>query len=136
MDMGIGAISGALSFPSYIYNTNRVSANSMNKVKAIPDDALASSVGYSSEKNENPLKIGQSKDLMSIIDSQMALGRMNAARIMKPAEEPEHIEEAVASNPAEKIAPVEEQAVTANVKPEVEQSEEMVNAATLQGIVA
>jgi len=78
--MGIGAISGA-AYPSYVYNTNRISPKSLNKVQAVPDDALAGKVGYDSEKNENPLRIGETKDWAGILESQMAMGQMNAARI-------------------------------------------------------
>lgn len=119
--MGIGGISGiSVGYPSYIYNTNRVSAKSMDKVQAISDDALASSVGYDSGKNENPLKIGETKDFMSILGSQMAMSQANAARIMQqPAPEQQK--------------PVEE--MVAN-EPDKSQDVDSITAAQLQGIVA
>lgn len=77
--MRIGSI-----YPTFIYNTNYVSARSLDRVNAIPNDVLKSKIGYtSSSQNTNPLRPGTSKDFAGIIASQMALGRRNAARIMK-----------------------------------------------------
>jgi len=87
---------GAVGYPNYVYNTNYVSASSLNKVQAVPDDVLSSKIGYTgSAENENPLRPGESKDFVGIIASQMAMSRMNAARIMQPQQE--EAEETVAS---------------------------------------
>ncbi|MDD6492131.1 MAG: hypothetical protein PUG54_07910 [Firmicutes bacterium] len=84
---------GALSFRPYVYNTNTVSAKSLSKVSSIGDDLLASKTDYSSltdeSLNENPLKKGQTANFVDILDMQMQIGRMNAARIMKPEEDPQ-----------------------------------------------
>lgn len=75
---------GAIGYPTFVYNTNYVSAKSLGKVSAVPDDALDSKVGYAdSSRNENPLRLGETKDIAGILDSQMVMSRMNAARIMQ-----------------------------------------------------
>lgn len=85
--MGIGAI----GFQPYIYNTNTVSASSMNRVKPVEDDVTKASTDYSQLSSENvnvnPLKRGQSASFVDILESQMAMSRMNAARVMVPSEE-------------------------------------------------
>lgn len=103
--MMIGAI-GAYSFQPYVYNTNTVSAASMNKLSKISDDVLDKKIDYSElvdeSQNENPLKKGQTLDFQGMLEQQMQKGRLNAAKVMKPAEE---------TNAAEETAqPVEEQA--------------------------
>ena len=71
-------------YPTYVYNTNRVSAKSLGRVEAIPNDALSGKTGYtSSGENTNPLRPGTSKDFAGIVASQMAMSRMRAARIMR-----------------------------------------------------
>lgn len=96
--MRIGAIGsaggiGAVSFQAYrpyIYNTNTVSGNSLSKVKAIGDDLLASKTDFSGmteeEENINPLRKGETANFADVIAIQMQMSRMNADRIMKPAE--------------------------------------------------
>ena len=37
---------GAIGYPTFVYNTNYVSAKSLGKVSAVPDDALDSKVCY------------------------------------------------------------------------------------------
>ena len=62
-------------FPTYVYNTNQISARSLNRIRPI---------GYhhsESSENTNPLRPGESRDFAGIAASQMALGRMNAARL-------------------------------------------------------
>ena len=87
--MTIGAI-GAYSFQPYVYNTNTVSAASMNKLSKISDDVLDKKVDYSEQTDENqninPLKRGQTLDFQSMLEMQMQRGQNNAARIMKPAQ--------------------------------------------------
>lgn len=79
--MRIGVI--GMYFQPYIYNTNTVSADSLDKVAKIEDDALKSSVDYSNDRNENPLKMGETKNFADVLAMQMQLGRNNAARIMQ-----------------------------------------------------
>lgn len=94
--MMIGAV-GAYSFQPYVYNTNTVSAASMNKLSAISDDVLDKKIDYSGlveeAENENPLKKGQTINFQDMLEQQMSKGQLNAARIMKPAEETETAEE-------------------------------------------
>lgn len=88
--MGIGAI-GSAGFNPYIYNTNRVSSASMNRVKRVEEDVTQPSTDYSAltddSLNTNPLKRGESANFADILESQMAMSRMNAARVMVPFEE-------------------------------------------------
>lgn len=85
--MGIGAI--GLDFNPYIYNTNTLSPSSMNRVKAVSDDVSKSSTDYSElindELNVNPLKKSESANFVDIFESQMAMSRMNADRVMVPS---------------------------------------------------
>ena len=102
-----------ISFRPYIYNTNIVSANSMNKISAIEDDALKSSVDCSNDKNENPLKLGETSNFADVLAMQFQLGQNNAARVMKTAENVEEaakmdLNTAVIKN-ADSIEKVEEQ---------------------------
>ncbi len=82
--MGIGAI----SFQPYIYNTNQLSAASMNRVKPVDEDVTKASTDYSAltdmTKNVNPLKRGESASFADILASQMAMSRQNAERLMIP----------------------------------------------------
>lgn len=84
--MGIGAI----GFQPYIYNTNTVNAASLNRVKPVEDDATKASTDYSAltdnSLNVNPLKKGESANFVDILESQMAMSRQNAARLMVPGE--------------------------------------------------
>jgi len=87
---------GAVSLKPYIYNTNAVSSRSMNKISAIGDDVLKSKTdvtGLMSKEAKaassevlNPLKRGESADFAGIVQMQMQLSRMNADRLIKPAE--------------------------------------------------
>jgi len=85
--MTIGAL-GAYGFQPYVYNTNAVSAASMNKLSKISDDVLDKKVDYSEladeSKNVNPLKKGQTLDFQGMLAMQMQRGQSNAARIMRP----------------------------------------------------
>lgn len=72
-----------IGYQPYIYNTNAISSASMNKISAIPDDALASKIDFGkSRENENPLKPGQSSNFADILVSQMSMSQMNATRVM------------------------------------------------------
>ena len=95
--MTIGAI-GAYSFQPYVYNTNNVSAASMNKLSKISDDVLDKKIDYSElseeeNQNINPLKRGQTLDFQSMLEMQMQRGQNNAARIMRPAQQPQEEQE-------------------------------------------
>ena len=68
----------------YVYNTNRVDRASMNRIQPIEDDLLESKTdfsGLSEEENINPLAMGQTKDFAGVLEMQMQMGRMNAARL-------------------------------------------------------
>jgi len=88
--MTIGAL-GAYGFQPYVYNTNTVSAASMNKLSRISDDVLDKKIDYSEltddSKNINPLKKGQTLDFQGMLEMQVRRGQNHAARIMKPMEE-------------------------------------------------
>lgn len=78
---------GAVGASPYVYNTNAVSSASLNKIKGIGNDltsagsdfsGLTDSVGV----NENPLKLGETKNFVDVVGMQMQMGRMNASRVM------------------------------------------------------
>lgn len=88
--MRIGAV-GFQTYQPYIYNTNTLSRNSLSKVKPI-DDLLSSGTDFSGmtdeeQQNLNPLRRGETVNFADVIAMQMQMGRMNADKIMKPAEE-------------------------------------------------
>lgn len=102
--MRIGALS-AMDFRPYIYNTNRLSGNSLSKVAPIGEDLLSSKTDFSGltdeEANINPLRKGQTVNFMDVLSKQMHTGRLNAARVVRPAEE----EAIVPAEPAEELNP-------------------------------
>ena len=87
--MRIGALN-AMDFRPYIYNTNRLSGNSLSKVAPIGDDLLSSKTDFSTltdEKvNVNPLRRGQTANFMDVLHKQMQIGWLNASRIIKSTE--------------------------------------------------
>lgn len=88
--MRVGAV-GFQMYQPYIYNTNTISSNSLSKVKPIADDLLSSGTDFSGmtdeeQQNLNPLKRGETVNFADVIAMQMQMGRMNADKIMKPAE--------------------------------------------------
>lgn len=90
--MRIGAVSFQ-TYQPYIYNTNTVSGNSLSKVKPIGDDLLSSGTDFSGmtdeeQQNLNPLRRGETVNFADVIAMQMQMSRMNADKIMKPAEKP------------------------------------------------
>lgn len=97
---------GAVSFQPYIYNTNAVSSKSLNKISAISDDALDSKTDISAltslskdpVENMNPLKRGETLDFAGILEQQMSMSRMNAARVMVQPETQENASQAVTPN--------------------------------------
>lgn len=89
--MRIGGIGNI--YPTYVYNPNTVSANSLNKLSRISDDVLDKKVDYTeteAQENQNPLKKGQTLDFEGVLAKQMQQGQNRAARIMtnKAAQEP------------------------------------------------
>lgn len=80
---------GAIAYQPYVYNTNTVSAASLNRIGAIPNDATAGRTDFEGltkeEENVNPLKRGQSANFMDILSSQMAMSRTRSAMLLKPA---------------------------------------------------
>lgn len=111
---------GSVSMTPYIYNTNGVSAKSMNRIAAIGDDVTSSKLDVSAlvsdeskkQQNMNPLKPGQSLDFSGILQMQMQMSRLNEARVMQPAKEEEPTETLKAvpgaemNNPAQVSDPV------------------------------
>lgn len=80
---------GAVSFQPYIYNTNYVNRNSLGRVAAISDDLQSEKTDYSDltqETNSNPLGRGETAGFADILQMQFQMGRMNADRLIKPAE--------------------------------------------------
>lgn len=111
--MSIGAISAygavsALHFRPYVYNTNTLSAASMNKLSRISDDVLDKKNDYSELTDEslnvNPLKKGQTLDFQGILAMQMRQGQNNAARIMKPVGTAQDTEEAAGQTAGNRTA--------------------------------
>lgn len=82
--MQVGGI-GAYSYQPYIYNTNTLSARSMDKIQAIDSDLSSAKTDFSflSEEavNINPLQKGETPDFAGIFAAQMQMSRMNEARI-------------------------------------------------------
>lgn len=80
---------GAIAYQPYVYNTNTVSAKSLNRIGAIPNDATAGRTDFeelaNDKENVNPLGIGKSANFMDILSSQMAMSRTRSAMLLKPA---------------------------------------------------
>ena len=81
---------GTVSMTPYIYNTNSISAKSLNKISAISGDNTVSRLDATSlvsdeasTQNMNPLKPGQSLDFAGILEMQMQMSHANEARIMQ-----------------------------------------------------
>ena len=77
---------GAVGASPYVYNTNAVSSASLNKIQGIGSDTTASRSDFSglteTAVNENPLKMGETKNFVDVMEMQLQMGRMNAARVM------------------------------------------------------
>ncbi|MCR5418966.1 MAG: hypothetical protein K6E84_08615 [Lachnospiraceae bacterium] len=79
--MGIGAVS---AYRPYIYNTNTLSADSLNPIGRIEDEDLTKNridtegLQKASVETLNPLNRGESKDYAGMLDSQMAAGMQRA----------------------------------------------------------
>lgn len=107
--MRIGAV-GFQMYQPYIYNTNTVSGNSLSRVKPIGDDLLSSGTDFSGmtdeeQQNINPLRRGETVNFADVIAMQMQMGRMNADKIMKPAEKTAAAAEVSAAEPNNSKAP-------------------------------
>lgn len=89
---------GTVSFRPYIYNANIVSANSLSRISSIGNDLTMGKTDFSAlsdeSLNENPLKKGQTLNFNDVLNRQMWEGRQSAARIMKPEESVENLEDA------------------------------------------
>lgn len=76
--MRIGALN-AMDFRPYIYNTNRLSSNSLSKVAPIGDDLLSSKTDFSALTDEgvnvNPLRKGQTANFVDVLHKQIQTGR-------------------------------------------------------------
>lgn len=94
--MRIGAL-GVMDFRPYIYNTNRLSGNSLSKIAPIGKDLTSAKTDFSAltdeDLNENPLRRGQTVNFKDVWNKQMQTGRLSAARIIKPMEEERTIAE-------------------------------------------
>ena len=92
--MGISGIGGMAPVgvgTPYLYNTNRITANSLNPIQPIGADVVrAPKTDYSSlaglsgmqAENENPLKPFETANFDDILEMQMAMSRQNAARLL------------------------------------------------------
>ena len=81
--MGIGAIS-SIGVSGYIYNPNQVSSKSLEKIQRISDDVLDGKLDVKNEfsqENENPLKMGETKDFAAVLEQQMYSGMNKAAKL-------------------------------------------------------
>lgn len=81
--MGVGAI-GSMSFSGYIYNPNRVTSSSLNKIQRISDDVLEGKIDVQNEisnENENSLKMGETKNFAAVLEEQMYTGMNKAAML-------------------------------------------------------
>ncbi len=77
--MGVGAISG---FQPYIYNTNSVSASSLNRISTVDNDVTGShikpmEIDYGQE-TVNALERGETADFAGVLAMQMQMGMNNA----------------------------------------------------------
>ena len=77
--MGVGAISG---FQPYIYNTNSVSASSLNRISAVDNDVTSSHIKPTandySQETINALERGETADFAGVLAMQMQMGMNNA----------------------------------------------------------
>lgn len=81
--MGVGAI-GSVGMSGYIYNPNRVTSKSLDKIQRISDDVLDGKLDVQNEmaqENENPLKMGATKDFEAVLEAQMYSGMNKAAML-------------------------------------------------------
>ncbi len=83
--MGIGAIGAYQGYQPYIYNTNTVSAKSLNAIGKVDNDVTSSHIEQPespyAQETINPIPRGQSVNFADILNSQMQMGMQHAARI-------------------------------------------------------
>lgn len=88
--MGIGAVdsmgysSAIYGFSGYVYNPNRLTSKSLNKVQRISDDVLDGKLDVkkeSAKQNENPLKVGETQNFEAVLEEQMYMGMNKAAML-------------------------------------------------------
>ena len=81
--MGVGAI-GSAYLSGYIYNPNQVTAKSLDKIQRISDDVLDVKLDVkneNSQENENPLKMGETRNFSAVLEEQMYSGMNKAAML-------------------------------------------------------
>lgn len=81
--MGVGAI-GSMGISGYIYNPNRVTSKSLDKIQRISDDVLDGKLDVQNEmitENENPLKMGETQNFAAVLEEQMYMGMNRAAML-------------------------------------------------------
>ncbi len=87
--MGIGAIGssggiGAVYGANYVYNPNRVTSKSLDKISKISDDVLDGKLDVqndASTDNINPLKVGETQNFQALLEEQMYMGMNKAAQL-------------------------------------------------------
>ena len=88
--MQVGAIGSEISamyYSPYIYNTNKISSASLDKVQPIDNDVSSSKYDFSglvSAETENPLKRGETSNLEDLINMQFSMSDNISSRIVKP----------------------------------------------------
>lgn len=81
--MGVGAI-GSMGISGYIYNPNRVTSKSLDKIQRISDDVLDGKLDVQNEmttENENSLKKGETQNFAAVLEEQMYMGMNRAAML-------------------------------------------------------
>lgn len=81
---------GALNFKPFIYNTNSLNRNSLNKISAISEDLPSRKTDFTglaaSDWNENPLHKGETSNFTDVFQKQFYKSRQNASMLFKPSE--------------------------------------------------
>lgn len=81
---------GDVGFNPFVYNTNYINAQSMNRIAPIDNDVVTSGTDYTSLVddllNENPLQKGETANFADVLAMQFSMAKMNASRLIKPAE--------------------------------------------------
>ncbi|MCR5304653.1 MAG: hypothetical protein K6E33_08840 [Lachnospiraceae bacterium] len=91
--MRIGAIGGIGTYQPvpYIYNTNQISAASLDPVDRIPDDATAGRTDFTGlvdeQENENDLALNETRDIQSVFEQQFLKSARNAERVFPEMQE-------------------------------------------------
>ena len=81
---------GALNFKPFIYNTNSLNRNSLNKISAISEDLPSRKTDFTglaaADRNENPLRKGETSNFTDVFQKQFYKGRQNASMLFQPSE--------------------------------------------------